>query len=47
MYRPRPCLSTFHTKEGAQLLHISIMNHNTQIEKQCFDITWHTVPSQK
>ena len=36
------------TKEGAQLLHISIKNHNTQtVYLPGFDITWQTAPSQR
>ena len=47
-YQPHSCWHTFHTKEGAQSLYISIMNHDTQTEKVDlvgFDITWQT-PSQ-
>ena len=46
-YQLRPCLHMFRMKEGAQSLHISIKNHDTQTEKGKFIYKALTLPGKQ
>ena len=47
MYPPCPCLHTFHTKQRARSLHISVKNHDTQTEKGEFIYKALTLPGKQ